>query len=64
MSWAGGARGGGHRLEVGPGGLFDQTVADRDLVPGGGGSGGPDSGGGGGGGGKEVFEGGVCRRGL
>lgn len=50
VGWAGGARGGGHGLEVGPGGLFDQAVADRNLVPGGGGGGGggPDSGGGGG----------------
>lgn len=26
--WAGGARGGGHGLEVGPGGLLHQAVAD------------------------------------
>jgi hypothetical protein len=62
VGWAGGARGGGHGLEVGPGGLFDQAVADRDLGPGGGGGGGgPNSSGGGG---EEVFEGGVSRTGL
>ncbi|KAI7991855.1 hypothetical protein LOK49_LG12G01917 [Camellia lanceoleosa] len=54
---AAGARRGGHGLEVGPGGLFDEAVADGDLVAGLGGAGG----GGGihGGGGEEVLEGGV-----
>ncbi|KAI8017036.1 hypothetical protein LOK49_LG04G02607 [Camellia lanceoleosa] len=54
---AAGARRGGHGLEVGPGGLFDEAVADGDLVAGLG------RGGGGrgihGGGGEEVLEGGV-----
>lgn len=53
--WAGG---GGHGLEVGPGGLLHEAVADGDLVAGAGcrGGGRRVHGGGGGGWGEEVFE--------
>lgn len=57
--WAGWAGGGGHGLEVGPGGLLDEAVADGDLVAGGGGVGRRGLDGGEGGGGEEVLEGGV-----
>lgn len=52
--WGGGAGRGGHGLEVGPGGLFDEAVANGDFVSGVGGG----SGGGGveGGARDEVFE--------
>ena len=50
-----GGRRGGHGLEVGPGGLLDEVVADGDLAASAaGGGGGLD-----GGGGKEVLDGGV-----
>lgn len=58
--WAGRVACGGHGLEVGPGGLLDEAVADGDLVPGaGGGVGRGRLDGGEGGGRKEVLEGGV-----
>lgn len=53
--WARWAGGGGHGLEVGPGGLLNEAVANGDFVAGvvGGGSGGGIHGGGGG---EQVFE--------
>lgn len=55
---AGGIGRGGHRLEVSPGGLLNEAVADRDFVAGvrGGGGGRRVDGGGGG---EDVLEGGV-----